>query len=381
MKIAIVNPWSISDKSIGGTERFVNDLAKSFSELGHAVDVYMFSGSSYKKDGINYISLNLFGEKVIADEYMISREFGDFDTRGSYIKLAAKLEKLINGHDYDLMHLNSPYFLLAWRDCRRIFTHHSNYEELRIVFSEQEYKEMIEIVKEQSSNNLTKFVCPSKYYKKKWDILCGNNTVYIPHAIDPKRLKINFKKEEIYKKYCLSSELVTVLLPSRLEPIQKRPKLFLEACSLLNSNEKKKIQIILTGIDDQYEQYIEELSQFSITNNINVHFIKFNSINEGYLISDIVVVPSKSESFGYSALEGLTLGIITILSDIPTFHEIASGNNQAIFFNGTSNDLFAKMNKLLYNNAIQRKLPSDVWLNQFDIKLFGRRYLEVFDDE
>ena len=34
----------------------------------------------------------------------------------------------------------------------------------------------------------------------------------------------------------------------------------------------------------------------------------------------IYVLPRKSESFEYSALESLSLGIYTILNDIPTFN-------------------------------------------------------------
>jgi hypothetical protein len=36
-------------------------------------------------------------------------------------------------------------------------------------------------------------------------------------------------------------------------------------------------------------------------------------------------------------LEGLTLGITTLLTDIPTFKEILLGNSQAKFFDGSEN--------------------------------------------
>lgn len=46
--MAIINPWVISGKSIGGTERFAIDLAESLKELGNEIDVYMFSGELKK---------------------------------------------------------------------------------------------------------------------------------------------------------------------------------------------------------------------------------------------------------------------------------------------------------------------------------------------
>ena len=43
-------------------------------------------------------------------------------------------------------------------------------------------------------------------------------------------------------------------------------------------------------------------------------------MSEAYKIANICVLPSKLESFEYSALESLSLGIYTILNDIPTFN-------------------------------------------------------------
>lgn len=244
-----------------------------------------------------------------------------------------------------------------------------------------EYQKIVELTKEESKNELTKFVSPSEYYKKEWDSLTDSNTVYIPHAINPKRLDIIVEKLDINKKYNLSNDLIKILLPSRLEPIQKQPMLFLQGCALLSKENKAKIEVILTGIDSQYEQYVEELKQFSINNGVNTKFIKFDSINEGYLVSDIIAVPSKSESFGYSALEGLTLGMPTILTDLPSFNEIARGNIQARFFNGTDKHLEILMSEILSKNDFLRKNPSKEWLDRYDIDLFGKRYLGVFDNE
>ena len=80
-------------------------------------------------------------------------------------------------------------------------------------------------------------------------------------------------------------------------------------------------------------------------------------------------------------MEGLTLGIITILTDLPSFNEIASGNLQARFFNGTEKDLSNVLVSLLETNNFNRIKPETTWLNRYDLNLFGKRYLEVFNDE
>ena len=105
MRIAILNLWNIAENSIGGTERFVDDFSKSLSK-DNEVDVYMFSGKNYSKNGVNYISLNIFGNDQNVDEYMICEKFGEFDTVESYISLAKIIESKIDSSKYDLFHLN-----------------------------------------------------------------------------------------------------------------------------------------------------------------------------------------------------------------------------------------------------------------------------------
>ena len=90
MRIAIINTWAISNKAIGGTERFVIDLAKSFAHDNNEVDVFMFSGKSYVEDGVNYININLFNMDGEADEYVVQNYFGNFENEEAYKNLAEK---------------------------------------------------------------------------------------------------------------------------------------------------------------------------------------------------------------------------------------------------------------------------------------------------
>ena len=381
MKIAIMNPWAISDNVIGGTERFVEDLAESLCELGNVVDVYMFSGENHKKNNVSYISLDLLGKNIIADEYMITKKFGSFENKEAYKNIALKLEGMIDVSSYDLIHLNSHFFLEAWKNKKRIITLHSNYQEFKVLWNNQEFNTMIDIMKIQSKNKKTKIVCPSIYYKKEWENLLRGKVYYIPHALNEKRLKCEITKEKLLKKYGLSEEKIKILLPSRLEPIQKQPKLILEGCSLLEKEKRNRIQVLFTGIDNQYKQFIPELVEYAQKYNIDVKFITFDSIAEGYKVTDVVAVPSKSESFGYSALESLSLGIKTILTSIPTFKEISKYNNCSYYFDGTKENLKLVLLKILEENNYKRKTVDNNWLKQYNLVTFAKSYIGVLDDE
>lgn len=354
-------------------------MSGSLSKLGYDVDVYMLSGKSYRNNNVNYISIDLFGSGIIADEYMITERFGKLDNIATYKKIANELEKKINCDNYDFIQLNSHIFLKCWEKQKRIFTLHSNYEEFIILNSDDEFNVMVSIMKEAVNNYPTYFITPSSYYCKYWTELLLKNVIFIPHALDIERLKCNKSTEQIMKKYLLDNNKIKMLLPSRLEMIQKRPQLVLEALSYLNEIERDKYQIIFTGFDTQYNKNIEILKNIAEENGVNIKFVKFDHINEGYKVADLVLVPSKSESFGYSALESLYLGIPTILSNIPTFHEIAEGTPNHFFFENTK-DLAKILKNNVDNLKNERKEISKEWLKRYDLDLFARRYIDVVSD-
>ena len=378
MKIAIVNTWAISKRAIGGTERFVMDLAKSFVDNGNEVDVFMFSGNTHTEDGVNYININLFNMTGEADEYIVQEAFGNFETDKSYSNLAEKLESKINMDKYDFIQLNSLLFLEAWKNKKRIFTIHTNPFEYILAWGEQSFEKVIEMMKKYKDDNNTKFVAPSKFYANEYKKLTNCEINFIPHAIDKERLKTDKSKEKICEQYNIDKNKIKIIVPQRLEPIQKQPKLLLDACCLMEEKDKSKIEIIYTGLDKQYEKFVDSLRKQANENNIEIKFIRFDYMSEVYKIADICILPSKSESFGYSALESLSLGIFTILNDIPTFNEIAEDNSNNYIFKNNKDELKIKILEIIKNERYEKKeIPSDEWQKQYNINTFAKSYLNI----
>ena len=179
--------------------------------------------------------------------------------------------------------------------------------------------------------------------------------------------------------YEIDNNKIKILLPSRLEMIQNRPQLILEALSYLDESERDKYQVIFTGFDVQYNKNIKILKNIAEENGINAKFVRFDHINEGYKVTDLVLVPSKSESFGYSALESLYVGIFTILSNIPTLREIATGTTNYFFFENNK-DLAMILKNNVDKLRNERKEISKEWLKKYDLDLFARRYIDVIND-
>lgn len=378
MKVAIVNTWAISNKAIGGTERFVMDLAKALVQNNNEVDVYMFSGESHFEDGVNYINIDLFNMEGEADEYIVQNYFGNFENEESYIHLAQKLEKKIDVSKYDFIQLNSLLFLEAWRDKKRVFTIHTNPFEYELAWGEKSYQKMLEVMRKFKNDSGTIFVAPSKFYANEYSNLTGCNIKFIPHAIDIKRVKTQKSKSDIIQHYNLDKNKLKIIVPSRLEPIQKQPMLLLNACCLLQKEKKEKIQIIYTGLDKQYEKFVQELLDKAKYNDIDIKIIRFDDMAEVYKIADLTVLPSKSESFGYSLLESLSLGIFTILNDIPTFNEIVEGNKHNYVFKNNEVELKEKIEQLINNQEVLiRKIPKNEWKKKYDLNEFEKAYVNL----
>ncbi len=378
MKIAILSPWTVKPTSIGGTERFVIDLAESFINANNEVDVYMLSGDSYIKNKVNYISMNLFKDINEVDEYFLKSQFNQFNDEQSFENLAKKIEDKISFDKYDLIQLNSQLFLKVAEEKARIFTIHTNPFEYKLDWGEISFEIMLKLMYKESTMEKTYFVTPSKYYANLYKDLSNTNIYFIPHAIDVSRITSYNDRNQILDKMNIEQNKKIILLPSRLEPIQKQPMLFMKAFALLDDNIKSNYKVICTGKDKQYEQFMDDILNFCQKNNIDILIDRFDKMSYGYKVADIVMLPSKSESFGYSALEALSLGIVTILNNIPTYKEIVDGAKNYYLFDNSVESLNEVLKEVLIKK-IDRVNQTEDWKNRYSTKLFCIRYSNLIN--
>jgi glycosyltransferase involved in cell wall biosynthesis len=370
MNIAIVSPWAISESAVGGTERFTIDLATQLLSLGNSVEVFTLSGKNCHIQGVKYTSLNLIGEEKVADEYDL-KAFAD-DNKGDlfYAKWAKFLETKIDARNFDVIQLNSLLFIDAWPAKPRIFTIHTNPFEYRLDWG-QERLSWVEQKIKRTLPATTLLVTPSDHYAKHFSKIFKRPVKAIPHAIDISRLRNDAAIGSIDSRSG-SNESVTILLPSRLELIQKRPQIVFQGIALLPQRLRKRVTVVVSGKDSQYEDNCRKLERIASDSGFEARFLRFQSMSEAYALADIVALPSKSESFGYSALESLTLGLPTILNSLPTFKEIGEGNDNAYFFDGTSASFSQTLSELLDN--LQYYQTSETWSRRYDIRRWGKAY-------
>ncbi len=371
MKIAIITPWEVSPEAVGGTERYTIDLATGLHRRGHNVEVFSLSGTNTQIDEVPYTSLDIMGNNRVATEHDLQEYAGSATDQSFYDKWASIVEDRVELDDFDVIQLNSFLFAGTWKGRPRILTIHTNPYEYQLDWGKAAIEPVAEIVRTDSERRLI-LVAPSTHYGKIFSKVFGREVLTIPHAIDPKRLAAT---RQHVATPC-SDKTTKLLLPSRLEPIQKRPQIVFRGVARLPKDVKEQLEIVATGKDGHYETNDQEMRDISLAGGFGSSFVKYSSMTEAYESADIVALPSRSESFGYSALEALSLGKPTILNAIPTFREIGEGNPNAHFFERTSGAFARVLKKVL--NDLEPKPISPEWHERYDVGAWIGAYEQLF---
>lgn len=376
--VLIVSLWPIDENSIGGTEKYVLDLASGLVKNGYSVTVLMMSGRKYELNGIKFVPLNINSSAIRANEYSIKDDFFHKFDESALKRFAKIINDNFDFGDYNLIHFNSLlFFCVDTSGKKRVFTIHENPMEFAQNWGKNSLKTMVSVINKDERQFCV--VIPSVFYKDVFSKKISVPVSVIPHSINFDFLKKRGNRGEIIRRLGLSENKFTILFPSRLELIQKRPQLGLMAIKSI----RKRIpqaQIILAGVDDQYRSNKDYLVKMMKGSGIDINFINFpiNEMGDAYEIADLVMLPSRYESFGYAAVESLVMEKKTVLSNIPTFRELSKGNDYAFMAKintpkGIADTILKAVKSKIKTNAERwvTKYSRDNWIKEY-INLYER---------
>lgn len=371
MKILHVSLWPIDEKSIGGTEKYVIDLSSSLQERSIKNEVLMLSGKRTSINNVPYSSLNINSINKL-DEYSIRNTlFHDFNPE-SLKKFSDIIEGSFDFSKYDLVHFNSLLFYFCAFDKPRVFTIHTNPIEFDQNWGKNSFNQIAETIKNDDRSRTT-LIAPSKYYASQYKEKFNKEILIIPHSL-PESFLTNQPKEKKYKK-----ERLNIFVPSRLEIQQKGQDLLLESLGTIKNDLPFKIHVIFSGVDDQYRSNVKTLKTMAKKIGIPVSFkkLRMDEMRNAYDRADLVALPSRYESFGYAALESLAIGKKTILSNIPTYNEIAIGNNLAFISKSFDPVIFGKtIKKAIYFNE---SIRNEEWFDRYLFDGWTNRYINCYN--
>lgn len=391
MKICFHTNFSVTPNYIGGTERFLIKICKEMVNLGHEPFIVCSSFiEEIEVEGIKVIGRipDKYKDKIKLYEnfssiFLKNEIFDETDYIGSLKRLSEYTEMQLDGIEADIYHLNSfasASFLIPSNNI--LVTNHENNLEYNGYWGDSFFDTFALCVRnKQTELHKYKYLfVPSQYYANFFSKEFSLNIDYIHLGIHLEDFKIQPKIDEFKKELFSDNKGVILLFPSRFQLKQKGHDIAIKAASLLKSK-GIDFKIIFTGLKRSNQKYIEQFQHLIKEYNIEdrVKITTFSDIMTAYNNCDIVISTEKYCSYGLSISESLSLGIPTVLSDIPTYHEIGNGYKNAIFFKSEDyKDLADKLIKTISNSQERNVNDAIKFRRNNDIRDCAKKYSDVY---
>lgn len=357
MKILLHTCWGLEKGFIGGTERFIINLAKSLRKRGE--DAFVVCSNLEEKmqiEGVPVLGIvpEEYSEKIksygYANENFFKNEvIGEKVSCDSMKSFSNYVFNQLKEFKIDIVHLNAfMYSSMLPHDfplSKTIVTNHENPKELENYWGSDTFKELCRLVKLPTSSlkDVRERIVPSSHYSMKFSQALGMPVNYIHLGTDINVFREYKRNEELRKKYANPDEIL-VLLPSRFDITQKGHDIAIKAASSLKET-GVPIKCLFTGFDKAaYSKNVDVLDHLLDESGMknNVVLTKFDHMIDAYSICDLVISPERFCSFGLAISEALALGLPTILSPIPTYQEIAKEYKHAHIVKRNEPEDFAK---------------------------------------
>ncbi|MEZ5039044.1 MAG: glycosyltransferase family 4 protein [Saprospiraceae bacterium] len=176
--------------------------------------------------------------------------------------------------------------------------------------------------------------------------------IWTPHAVDNKRFRDYYlfnKSEKVKLRNTLAiKNIFTILFVGRLHDI-KRPLDLIKAVASI----KTPAQIIFIGDGLLREKIISYCKEVNFKNYFITGFLNQKEILKYYLIGDVMVLPSESETWGLVVNEAMNFNLPIIVSDkVGCGPNLCTKSNGFIFQKGNISSLTNKINSLIDNREL-----------------------------
>ncbi len=365
MNILLVSLWSISNASIGGTERFVVDLAHLLSKKC-SVTVLSLGSADLDIKNVNVFSLNIIDR---LNEHSLLK----YLENNGIAKIELKLKSFIKKNKFDIAHCNSLLFANLIKDIPVIQTVHTNREEFYNSFPANIASNILKNI-ENDKNAV--YVAPSMYSTKSFQALTRKTPLLITHGF---RTDIVLSdKKSLRQKYGIPDDDISFCVPSRLEIQQKGQEVLLIALQSIKQL-LPSFTVVLGGCDEQYLENKKYL--YKHYPGLKMLIEGFSDKSEMYSLSDVIILPSRTESFGYAAIESAMIGLPLFLSDIPPYREIAQNNPRIVLFKNNEIELarilLEKHDMTLTHDIIS---PPKKWRDRYSEGIMLQKYLSLYGE-
>ena len=341
MRICLHTVRDLAPDFVGGTERLLVDLAKELTILGHEPFV-VASGirDEFSIDGVPIVHRLPHGfrneylrEGQANSNFLANAVMQEGDVESKLQRLGRYVDQQLESINRDALHLNSfATSIFAESTVDAVVMNHENDLEYDSKMGQGFTNSFASIVSKRVGNlhHAEVLSTPSQHYAEFYSRILGVEVRQVKCGISLTSFE-RARRRLAYRQRV--NEPVKVLLPARFDPFQKGHDIALKACRELNLR-GFDVQFTFTGMRSDYENrlkvFLDESSALGVSDMVRVR--RLADIRSGYDSCDVVVSPERYCSYGLSISEALSLGIPTVLSEIPTYLEIANGFGHAFFY-------------------------------------------------
>ena len=351
--------------TVGGTERLVTDVCNSLVKQDN--DVHLFIVNDLVDDAM----INRLDSNVHIVQY--ARPVG-----GGKIKVLLDLARYIKKWKIDVIHcnaLNTPELLLVVKlvnpTVKIIYTIHGMNQYCQLGKIKIIYRNLI----------CDRFIAISESVKA--DIIkAGANadkTIVVYNAIDFDRIETkNVARRTFDKKNVVIGNI------ARFQPAVKGQDILYEAMGIL-IKKYPTIKCYFAGASDQehMQEYviIRKKAKKEYPNNI---FFVGNINDVALFLSKVDLFPSRSEGFGLSLVEAMSMGVPCIASKLAGPEEVMEyGKRGRLFKSGNIEELAAVIDFVIQNYAQEKKIAeenSQYVKNKYNIERMTEQLLEIYQE-
>ena len=357
----------------GGSGVVATELGKKLAEMGNEVHFISYA-LPYR---LNSFSSQLFYHEVEVLHYPL------FEYPPYSLSLASKMAEVIESQDLDIMHVHyaiphatSAYLakqMIPNRDLKYVTTLHGT--DITLLGSDPSFFKITKFSIENSSG----ITAVSKFLRDKTiEVFDTKKEIEVIHnfvPFDMQNLEIN---PELRRCYANDDEYIITHI-SNFRPLKRVTDI---VPILKKINDNLKVKILMVGDGPERYKTEEQCRTEQLCHKV-VFLGKQENISELLSISDVVLIPSASESFGLVALEAMACGIPCVSTNAGGLPEVnINGKTGFTREVGDIEGLAQALNTILSDRELAEKMGKngkDRALNKFSAEIIIPKYIQYYE--
>ncbi len=356
----------------GGSGVVATELGKRLALLGEEVHFISYA-LPYR---LSTFTANIFFHEVDVLHYPL------FQYPPYTLSLASKMVEVAERHQLDLLHVHyaiphatSAYLaqqMLASRKLKYITTLHGT--DITLIGSDPSFFNITKFSIENSSG----ITAVSQYLKNETEhVFKLKKNIEVIYNFIPIEISVSADRKKLRKNFAGDDEYVLTHI-SNFRPLKRVTDL---VPIIKKVSQHKKVKLLMVGDGPERYKTEEQCRRENICQ--QVFFLgKLENIQDILAISDLVLIPSASESFGLVALEALAFGVPCVSTNAGGLPEVNRHGETGFTVNIGDLDAFAEaILNILSDPALARAMSQrgrEVAVTEFSAAKIIPQYLKYY---